>query len=97
MGTVDNAHATILENIKGFEALKDGNYAVFEKFAFFVPALNMGLLLGIDLTRCHARINFDVHNLARANNLEGVPEITGSQINDVAIALNDRQKAIVDY
>jgi hypothetical protein len=34
MGTVDNAHATILENIKGFEALKDGNYAVFEKFAF---------------------------------------------------------------
>jgi hypothetical protein len=57
----------------------------------------MGLLLGIDLTRCHARINFDVHNLARANNLEGVPEITGSQINDVAIALNDRQKAIVDY
>jgi hypothetical protein len=96
METINRAHATIVNTIKGSEALEGGNHAVYEVIAQYAPQLAAYMSMGMNLTRHTDCINKIVSNLPRQSNDTVVPALTAEQINTVAAALDDRQIAIAN-
>jgi hypothetical protein len=91
METINRAHATIVCTIKGFEALKGGNYVVYEVITQFAPVLNAHIRIGVDQT---SQINTIVRGLPRQTRDTAILELSAEQINIVATAVEDRQIAV---
>jgi hypothetical protein len=92
---VKGAHDTIVENVKGFESIPDGNFRAFEKIAELAPQLTSKTTLPANYTQYLANIKRRTRKLATDKGF--IAKLTDDQILAVANAVAERQKHIKTY